>query len=107
MGRYITTTAPSGVVLRQVAAAYNAVVNDRILANTTTAAFTILLPAAPIDNDTIQIIDIGGIAGTNNITVGRNNLKIQNLAEDLIININNASVTLVYTTTYGWVIVGT
>lgn len=108
MGRYITTTGTTSVTLRQVSSGpYQAYANDRILATTASAALTITLPAAPLENDTIQIIDIGGNAGTNNITVGRNNLKIQNLSEDLTININNASVTLTYTSTYGWVIVGT
>lgn len=110
MGRYITTTGTASTVLRQVSTTYQAVVNDRILANSTGGAFTITLPVSTtlLENDVIQIVDIGGAAFTNNITVARNGAKIQNLAEDLTININNASVTLVYTgATYGWVIVGT
>lgn len=107
MGRYITTTGTASVTLREVSSAYTAVVNDRILATTAGGAFTITLPLSPIENDTIQIIDVGGVAGTYNLTIGRNGKKIQNLNEDLTININNASVTLVFSTTYGWVIVGT
>jgi hypothetical protein len=58
-----------------------------------------------IENDTIQIIDATGVAASSNITVARNGAKIQNLAEDLTINVNNACVTLVYTgATYGWLI---
>lgn len=107
MGRYITTTGTASVTLREISSAYTAVANDRILATTAGGAFTITLPLSPIENDTIQVIDIGGVAGTNNITIGRNGKKIQNLNEDLTININNASVTLVYSNTYGWVLVGT
>lgn len=110
MGRYITTTGTASTVIRSVSSAYNAVVNDRILANSTSAAFTITLPLSTslLENDVIQIIDIGGAAYTNNITVARNGAKIQNLAEDLTINVNNASVTLLYTgPTLGWVIIGT
>lgn len=110
MGRYITTTGTSATVLRSVTTTYQAVVNDRILANSTSAAFTITLPLSTslLENDTIQIIDIGGISATNNITVARNGAKIQNLAEDLTINVNNASLTLVYTgATFGWIIAGT
>lgn len=110
MGRYITTTGTSSTVLRSVTTTYQAVVNDRILANSTSAAFTITLPLSTslLENDTIQIIDIGNYAATNNITVARNGAKIQNLSEDLIINVNNASLTLVYTgATFGWVIAGT
>lgn len=110
MGRYITTTGTASTVLRSVSSAFSASVNDRILANSTSAAFTITLPLSTtlLENDTIQIIDIGGLAFTNNITVARNGAKIQNLAEDLTINVNNASVTLLYTgPTLGWVIIGT
>lgn len=110
MGRYITTTGTSSVVLRTVTTTYQAVVNDRILASSAGGAFTITLPLSTslLENDTIQIIDIGGVSATNNITVARNGAKIQNLAEDLIINVNNASLTLVYTgVTYGWIIAGT
>jgi len=110
MGRYITTTGTSATVLRSVTTTYQAVVNDRILADATGAAFTITLPLSTslLENDTIQIIDIGGISATNNITVARNGAKIQNLTEDLTINVNNASLTLVYTgATFGWIIAGT
>jgi hypothetical protein len=104
MGRYITTTGTAQNVTRTVGSAYSAVVNDRIIC--TTGGFTITLPAANlVENDTIQIIDATGVAGSSNITLARNGNKIQNLAEDLTINVNNACVTLVWTgVTYGWLI---
>ena len=105
MGRYITTTGTAQNVTRTVGTAYSAVVNDRIIC--TTGGFTITLPISTslIENDTIQIIDATGVAASSNITVARNGAKIQNLAEDLTINVNNACVTLVYTgATYGWLI---
>ena len=104
MGRYLTTTGTAANVVRTVSTNYAAVVNDRIIC--TTGGFTITLPAVGslLDNDTIQIIDATGVAGTNNITVARNGANIQNLAQDLTINVNNACVTLVYSTTYGWLI---
>lgn len=106
MGRYITTTGTSGVVLRTASTAFNATVNDRILANSSGGAFTITLPVSTtlLENDTIQIIDVGGAAQTNNITVARNGALIQGAADDLVIDLNNASITLIYTgVTYGWV----
>lgn len=109
MGRYITTTGTAATTIREVSTTYTAQVNDRILANSTGGAFTITLPLSTslVENDTIQIIDIGGDASTYNITVARNGAKIQNLSEDLTINVDSASITLLYTgTTYGWVIVG-
>ena len=109
MGRYISTTGTASTVLREVNSTYSAVVNDRILADSSTAAFTITLPVSTslLTNDTVHIIDITGSSATNNITIARNGAKIQNLAEDLIINVNNASITLMYSgITYGWIIIG-
>lgn len=104
MGRYISTTETSSTVLRTVSTTYSAVVNDRIVC--TNGGFTITLPASPLVNDTIQIIDATGVFGSSNVTVARNGQEIQNLAEDLILNINNTAITLVYTgATFGWLIV--
>ncbi len=106
MGRYITTTGTAGTVVRTATTTFSATVNDRILANSTTAAFTITLPAVLtlLENDVIQIIDIGGTSATNNITVARNGALINGAADDLIIDLNNTVVTLIYTGgTYGWV----
>jgi hypothetical protein len=104
MGRYISATETSSTVLRTVSTTYTAVANDRIVC--TAGGFTITLPASPLANDTIQIIDATGVFGSSNVTVARNSLKIQNLSEDLVLNINNTAITLVYTgSTYGWLIV--
>lgn len=104
MGRYITTTGTAALVQRTVGGTFSASVNDQIIC--TTGGFTITLPANAglIANDTIQIIDAVGVAGSSNITLARNGSLIQNLAQDLIINVNNACVTLVYNPTYGWLI---
>ena len=105
MGRYITTTGTAGSVIRTNAGTnYNAVVNDRILC--TAGGQTITLPAAAtcVDGDTIQVVDAAGIAGASNITIARNGSNIQTLAQDLTININNATVTLIFSTALGWTI---
>ena len=104
MGRYITTTGTAGSVTRIVSTTYSAQVNDRILC--TAGGFTITLPAVAtlIDGDTIQICDVTGAFGSSNVTVARNGANIQNSATDLTLNINNASVTLTFSTTYGWFI---
>ena len=106
MGRYITTTGTAGTVVRTATTTFSATVNDRILATSTAGAFTITLPAVLtlLENDVIQIIDIGGASATNNITVARNGALINGAADDLIIDLNNTVVTLIYTGgTYGWV----
>jgi hypothetical protein len=46
---------------------------------------------------------MAGTFDTNNLTLGRNSLKIMSLAEDLVISQENAAVGLVYSgATYGW-----
>ena len=107
MGRYISTTGTAGIVIREVSTTYQAVVNDRILANSTSAAFTITLPLSTslLSNDTIQIIDVGQASATNNITVARNSALINGAADNLTIDLNGAVITLIYTgVTYGWLI---
>lgn len=107
MGRYITTTGTAGVTTREVSTTYSAAVNDRVLANSASSAYTITLPAnaSLLVNDTIQIIDISNNAGSNNLTVGRNGSVINGSAENLVIDVNGAIVTLIYTgSTYGWVV---
>ena len=107
MGRYISTTGTAGVVTKEVATTYQAVVNDRILANSSVAPFTITLPtnASLLINDTIQIIDATQSFATNNITVARNGSLIQGSADDLTLDLNGAILTMIYTgPTYGWIV---
>ena len=107
MGRYITTTGTAGATFREISANYNAIVNDRILATTSGGAITITFPSSGslLVNDTIQIIDVGATAATNNITVARNGAKIQNIADDLTVDSNGAIITLIYSgATYGWIV---
>jgi Ran-binding protein 9/10 len=107
MGRYISTTGTAGIVIKNVTTTYQAVVNDRILANSSGGAFTITLPLSTslLDNDTIQIIDIGNSSATNNITVARNGALINGAADDLTIDLNQAIVTLIYTgVSTGWIV---
>jgi hypothetical protein len=107
MGRFITTTGTANVVTVEADGAYSASVNDRILCDSSTTSFTVTLPAnaSLIDGDQIQIIDVGGNLSTNNVTVARNGSLINAAGEDLILDINGALVTLLFTgNTYGWVI---
>jgi hypothetical protein len=110
MGRYVTTagTSGSGAVTKTVTSAYSAVVNDRILADSTSSAFTITLPlgATLLTGDTIQVFDIAGQASVNNITINPQDQKIQNVSGNMTMDLNNVALTLTYTgSTYGWAIV--
>ena len=70
---------------------------------TSASALTLTLPASPALNDEIQILDASGNASTYNITVARNGNKINGGTGNLIIDMNGAWTTLLYTgSTYGW-----
>lgn len=107
MGRYITTTLTYATATVETGISYAASVNDRVLC--TAGGITITLPAnaSLVVGDTVQVIDVGGNAGTSSITIGRNGSLIQGAAEDLTIDISNSAPVLVYSgATYGWVISG-
>jgi hypothetical protein len=70
---------------------------------TTSAARSLTLPSSPSVGDEIYIFDASGTAATYNITVGRNSNLINGNAGNLIINLNGAAASLIYTgSTYGW-----
>jgi hypothetical protein len=72
-------------------------------ADTTSAAFTVTLPAAPSAGDIVALSDYTGTFVTNNLTVGRNGSNIRGSATDLVLNVNNQTVTLIYVdATEGW-----
>jgi hypothetical protein len=77
--------------------------NERIFVNT--GGITVTLPFSPTLGYTVQIKDATGAAATTNFTVARNTEKIEGLAEDLVVNVNSAVMTLVYVNaTRGWVL---
>jgi len=77
--------------------------NDRYFVDTSAAAQTITLPASPQVGDQVSFVDLASTFDTNNLTLGRNSLKIMGLTEDLIISTEDAGIQLVYTgATYGW-----
>ena len=82
---------------------YTTVAGAQILANTTSTVITVTLPAAASTGDEVTIIDARGTWGSNNLTVGRNGLKINSGTSDLTLSNNGQSITLVYVdATRGW-----
>lgn len=81
---------------------YTAAASDFIMADTRANQFSITLPANPADNATIRIVDAAGSFGTKPLTVLRNGKTLQGRAEDLLLNVNGASVALVFNSTFGW-----
>jgi hypothetical protein len=78
---------------------YTAAVNDGVQTSTVGGSFTVTLPATPATGAQVIITDAGGVWGTNNLTVGRNGSTIEGVASDLICNISNVAVQLVFSGT--------
>jgi hypothetical protein len=71
--------------------------------DTTTGPITMTLPTSATLGDTIRINDLAGTFSANNLTVARNGHKIQGIANDLLVNVDQSSFGLVYSnSTYGW-----
>jgi len=81
---------------------------DRIFVNTPSGGggvggLTLTLPAGPSIGFVVEIVDISGNASTNFFTIARNGERIQGLEEDLIFNVNNKAMKLIYSNTAkGW-----
>jgi hypothetical protein len=74
-------------------------------ADTTSAAFTITLPATPAAGAVVGIADYANTFATNNLTVDRNGSNIGGVAENATLEINGISVTFVYVdATQGWIV---
>jgi len=83
--------------------ALNVAANDRYFIDTSAAAQTVTLPAAPLTGDQVHLVDLAGTFDTNNLTIGRNSLKIMGQTADMTVSVEHAAVQLVYTgATYGW-----
>jgi hypothetical protein len=74
-------------------------------ADTTSAAFTITLPATPAAGAVVGIADYANTFATNNLTIARNGSNIGGAAENATLFTNGVSVTFVYVdATQGWIV---
>ena len=75
-------------------------------ANTSSASFTITLPASPSAGDIVAIKDYANTFLTNNLTLGRNGSNVAGVAADAILSIQGIAVTIIYVdATKGWLVV--
>lgn len=78
--------------------------NARSLIDTSGGVKTITLPAAPETNDVVEFADYAGTWATNNATIASNGLKILGVVQNLILNVKNGGITLIYSgAAMGWV----
>ena len=75
---------------------YTAGARDNIIADTSGGAFTITLPPSPSIGNTVTIIDGSETFSTYNLTILRNGSNINGQASDLVLNLNNTHMQLVY-----------
>jgi hypothetical protein len=84
---------------------FTAVTGVGYFADTTSAAFTITLPATPAAGAVVGITDYANTFATNNITVARNGSNIGGNASNAILFTNGVAVTFVYVdATQGWIV---
>ena len=99
---------PTGAVswnTTKVTTGFTAVTGVGYFADTTSAAFTITLPASPAAGAVVGIADYANTFATNNLTVGRNGSNIGGAAANATLSTNGLSVTFVYVdATQGWIV---
>jgi hypothetical protein len=82
---------------------FTAVAGSGYPCNTTSAAFTVSLPATPSAGALVTLVDYAGTWGTNPLTVSGNGSNINGLLVQATFSTNNSSVQLVYIdSTQGW-----
>jgi hypothetical protein len=82
---------------------FTAVAYGGYFCNTTSAAFTVTLPASPTRGQFVVIVDYAGTAATNNITINPNGGNINGGSGNILIKTNRQGLTLTYIdSTQGW-----
>ena len=84
---------------------FTAAAGQGVFCNTTSAAFTLTLPAGTI-GDEVSFLDYAGTFDTNNLTIAANGSeKIHGSTDDLTVSVERAANTLVFTDgTQGWLL---
>ena len=94
--KYVDDNAGGGLSWVEKTTTYTTSADEGVLADTSGGAWTLTLPASPSAGDTVGVSDAEGSFATNNLTVGRNSSNIMGSAEDLVIDIDDASFLLIY-----------
>ena len=82
---------------------FTAVNGSGYFCDTTSAAFTMTLPATPSAGDIVALKDYANTFDTNNLTIDRNGSNINGSADNAIISVQGQALTLIYIdATQGW-----
>ena len=104
--KYVDDNLGGGLEWSVISTNTNAVAKHGYLINASGGNITLTLPTTPSVGDMVGICDFYDKGTTNTITIARNTKNIEGIAENLIININGAGFTIVYSdSTRGWEIV--
>jgi hypothetical protein len=83
---------------------FTAVKGNAYPCNTTSAAFTVTLPATPSAGDQVQVVDYAGTFDTNTLTLNPNGNKIEGGTINLLLKGEREGVILTYIdSTQGWI----
>jgi hypothetical protein len=104
-GTFTVNGAAPGIAWQAVqTTGFTAVSGRAYPCNTTSAAFTVTLPASPSVGDQVFLADYAGTWATNNITVALNGNKMNGLTVDATLSVNRQTVNFTYIdSTQGWI----
>ena len=104
-GTTLVNTAPALALGAVQTSGFTATAGTMHPCDTTSAAFTMTLPASPANGARVGFFDAaaGGSFATNALTIGRNSQNIAGLAEDMTVRVARARAVFVFLTGRGWV----
>lgn len=101
-----TEIATSQTAWTVVNSAQTVAANTRYLVDSSAASFTLTLPASPTAGQFVEFADQEGCFATYPVTLDRNSSNIVGAAADLVLNVDDAVVRLIYSgdATQGWLV---
>lgn len=97
-------TNGTGIIWINKDSTYECSINEGVNCDTSAGGWTLTLPETPSAGDMVALADSAGYFAENNLTVSGNGNKIMGDTDDLICDVNNMSVQMMYSgDDEGWV----